>query len=528
MERRRKVELFEELRREYEDGCGTIVGVAKRFGVHRRLVRQAIESALPPERKRAARRRPKFAAICEFIDKTLKEDEQAPRKQRHTAHRIYERLRVELPGVRISERTVRQYVRERRAQLGLYERVVMVPQAYEWGVEAQVDWYEAVVVLGGTRQTVQCFAMRAMASGAAFHCAYPRATQQAFLEAHERAFAYFGGVFRRLRYDNLSSAVKKILRGYRREETTRFIAFRSHWQYEASFCNPAQGHEKGGVEGEVGRFRRNHLVPVPEFADFAALNAYLLTACQQDEGRRIAEHELTVGADLAIERQQLRPRATEGFGLAEESYGVVDAKGCIRARLNSYSTPLSPGQHPLVRVLPATIEVWHQGQRVAAHERSYERGKQILDLEHYLDVLARKPGAFAGSKPLQQWRAEGRWTRTYDELWESLRQRHGVSDGTREMIAVLQLGRRCGYVRLSAAIAEALACGACDTAAVSYLLSASALAAASPALLLADSVETGSSLTAAYFTRPLPSITSYDSLLERNTATVGRAAEVVS
>lgn len=528
MERRRKVELFEELRREYEYGCGTIVGVAKRFGVHRRLVRQAIESAWPPERKRAARRRPKFAAICEFIDQRLKEDEQAPRKQRHTAHRIYERLRVELPGVRVSERTVRQYVRERRAQLGLYERVVMVPQAYEWGVEAQVDWYEAVVVLGGTRQTVQCFAMRAMASGAAFHCAYPRATQQAFLEAHELAFAYFGGVFRRLRYDNLSSAVKKIVRGYRREETTRFIAFRSHWQYEASFCNPAQGHEKGGVEGEVGRFRRNHLVPVPEFADFAELNAYLLSACQQDEGRRIAAHELTVGAKLAIERQQLRPLATEGFGLAEESYGVVDAKGCIRARLNSYSTPLSPGQRPLLRVLPATIEVWHQGQRVAAHERSYERGQQILDLEHYLDVLARKPGAFAGSKPLQQWRAEGRWTRAYDELWESLQQRHGVADGTREMIAVLQLGRRCGYLRLSTAIAAALACGACDTAAVSYLLSAAALAAPSPALLLADSVETGSSLTAAYFTRPLPSLTSYDSLLERNTATVGRAAEVAS
>jgi hypothetical protein len=104
--------------------------------------------------------------------------------------------------------------------------------------------------------------------------------------------------------------------------------------------------------------------------------------------------------------------------------------------------------------MPATVEVWHQGQRVAGHERCYERGKQIFDLEHYLDVLARKPGAFAGSKPLQQWRAEGRWTRAYDELWESLQQRHGVSDGTREMITVLQLGRRFGYVRLTAAIAE--------------------------------------------------------------------------
>jgi hypothetical protein len=404
----------------------------------------------------------------------------------------------------------------------------MVPQAYDWGVEAQVDWYEAKVVLAGVLHTVQFFAMRAMASGAAFHCAYPRATQQAFLEAHELAFAYFGGVFRRLRYDNLASAVKKILRGYQREETTRFIAFRSHWQYEASFCNPAQGHEKGGVEGEVGRFRRNHLVPVPEFADFAELNAYLLAACQKDEGRRIAEHELTVGADLAIERQQLRPRATEGFGLAEESYCVVDAKGCIRARLNWYSTPLAPGNRPLVRVLPGTIEVWHQGQRVAAHERSYERGQQVLDLEHYLDVLARKPGAFAGSKPLQQWRAEGRWTRAFDELWESLQQRHGVADGTREMIAVLQLGRRCGYLQLSGAIAKALACGVCDTAAVSYLLKAPALATQSPALLLVETGEsgvlTGSPLTAAYFTRPLPSVTGYDSLLELNRS--GGPAEV--
>ena len=115
--------------------------------------------------------------------------------------------------------------------------------------------------------------MRSMASGAAYHRAYLRATQQAFLEAHELAFHYFGGVFRRLRYDNLSSAVKKILRGYQREQTARFIAFRSHWQYQAEFCTPGEGHEKGGVEGEVGYFRRNHWVPVPVVHDLAELNA---------------------------------------------------------------------------------------------------------------------------------------------------------------------------------------------------------------------------------------------------------------
>ena len=138
-----------------------------------------------------------------------------------------------------------------------------MPQSYDWGVEAQVDWYEAYADLDGERVKLQVFEMRSMASGAAYHRAYLRATQQAFLEAHELAFHYFGGVFRRLRYDNLTSAVKKILRGYERELTARFIAFRSHWQYQADFCTPGEGHEKGGVEGEGGYFRRNHWVPVP-------------------------------------------------------------------------------------------------------------------------------------------------------------------------------------------------------------------------------------------------------------------------
>lgn len=143
-----------------------------------------------------------------------------------------------------------------------------MPQTYAWGQEAQVDWYEAVAVLGDEEITLQVFGLRSMASGAAFHRAYPRATQQAFLEAHEDAFAYFGGVFATLRYDNLTSAVRKILRGYRREETIRFLTFRSHWQFDATFCTPGEGHEKGGVEGEAGYFRRNHWVPVPQVSKY--------------------------------------------------------------------------------------------------------------------------------------------------------------------------------------------------------------------------------------------------------------------
>ena len=115
-----------------------------------------------------------------------------------------------------------------------------IPQSYPWGSEGQVDWYEAYADLGGERTCLQVFEMRSMAGGASFHRAYPRATQQAFLEGHELAFKRFGGVFKRLRYDNLKSAVKKILQGHRREETARFIAFRSHWRFEAVFCNPGK------------------------------------------------------------------------------------------------------------------------------------------------------------------------------------------------------------------------------------------------------------------------------------------------
>src|SRR4030095_4539738 len=161
----------------------------------------------------------------------------------------------------------------------------------------------------------QVFAMRSMASGAAFHRAYLHATQQAFLEAHEEAFAYFGGGVRLLRYDNLASAVRKILRGQRREETARFVAFRSHWRFAAEFCTPAAAHEKGGVENEVGTFRRRHWVPVPQAHDLVDLNARLLQACRDDEGRRLSGRSETVGAALLTERAHLLPLAAEGFDL---------------------------------------------------------------------------------------------------------------------------------------------------------------------------------------------------------------------
>lgn len=501
------MEQFEQIRREYEHGVGTIKGVARKLGVHRRMVREAIGNASPKARKVGEREKPKLAGVMPWIEEILQADQKAPRKQRHTAHRIWCRLKMERPEMTVAESTVRQYVRKRKIELGKRGEV-FIPQTYRWGQEGQVDWYEASAEIDGEQEKIYVFCLRSMASGGAFHWAYPHASQQAFLEAHERAFEYFGGVFEGLRYDNLTSAVKRILRGSQREENERFIAFRSHWGFQSEFCTPGQGHEKGGVEGENGYYRRNHLVPLPKVRSWDELNGWLLEECKRDESRIIGERSQSVGAGMCTEREHLLPLAEEGFELASIHFPKVNTSGCVRVLTNFYSTPAPVGCEVQAKVYAAEVEIWYQGKCIARHERCFNRQKKVLNLEHYLEALSKKPGALAGCTPLEQWRAQGRWPQSFDGLWEALKQRRGKREGTRAMIDLLLVGRQRGYEALRGAIEKTIAMGCWDVSAVLLMLNSGQ----EEKRRSGEAVEIGA---LSRYDRPQPTTENYDQLLRK-------------
>jgi transposase len=329
-----RVELFERIRKaNREEGLG-IRALAERFGVHRRTVRQALTSATPLERKVPERTAPALGPWQGTIRQWLTADMEVPRKQRHTAHRVWARLRDEC-GALVAESTVRAFVAQVRFELENHAFAVMVPQRHGPGEEAEVDFGGFVAYVDGTYTELWMFCMRLSHSGRGFHLAFANQAQEAFLEGHVEAFEHFGGVpVGMIRYDNLKDAVIKVLLGRARLENPRFVALRSHFGFDSFYCRPGieGSHEKGGVEGEVGRFRRNHLVPVPRVASLAELNELLAAADEADEDRTIAWRRQTVGQAAAEEAAFLRPVPVEAFDTATVLHPVVDTKAriCVR------------------------------------------------------------------------------------------------------------------------------------------------------------------------------------------------------
>ncbi len=506
-----KVELFEQIRRDARREGLSVRALAQRYNVHRRTVRQALAAALPPPRKAATRPAPVLGPWQAIITGWVEADQRAPRKQRHTARRIWQRLRDE-HGATVAEPTVRAFVGRVRASLRDRIADVTIPQTHLPGAEAECDFGECAIDLDGVRTRVYLFVLRLSASGRAFHRIYATQAQEAFLDGHVAGLAHFGGVPRRIRYDNLKLAVLRVLTGRSREEHERFVALRSHYGFDAFFCLPgvAGAHEKGGVEGEVGRFRRAHLVPIPQAASLTDLNAQLLTADQLDDARHIGGRALSVGADFTGEAPALQPLPAEPFDAARLLSVTVDSKARVTVRQSRYSVPARLARRRLtVRLGAQRLEALEGRTVVASHERALHRGTERLVLDHYLEVLVRKPGALPGATALVQARACGAFTPQHDAFWREARRQHGDAAGTRRLIEVLLAHRSLASPAVLAGIDHALRVGSVDPAVV--LIEARRAATNRPAVI----VPIGA---LARYDRPAPRISHYDALL-----TTGRA-----
>ena len=528
------MEQYEAIRRDRRlDPEVGVRELARRHAVHRRDVRRALASATPPARKIPERVAPALGAHEATVRGWLREDMAAPPKQRHTARRVWQRLVAE-HGADVAESTVRALVArvhvELAAEAGSVADVAIV-QEHAAGGEAEVDFGEFEATVAGVAVRLWLFVLRLSHSGRAFVWAYAHQAQEAFFDGHVRAYAALGGVPGRVRYDNLKPAVVRVLRGRDRVENERFTALRSHYGYDAFFCEPGIGgaHEKGGVEGEVGRFRRNHLVPVPAFDSLAALNAYLVGCCAADDGRVIAGRRHTVGAAFAAEQPALQPLPDEGFEAAALLSCTADAKARISVRGAWYSVPASLARRKLtVRLHAEHLEVLRPGSDaiVAVHTRSLHKNTQTLQLDHYLEILARKPGALPGSTVLAQARAAGAFTGLHDEFWARARRDRGDGDGTRALIEVLWLHRRMTAAHVAAGLRAALRVGSTDPAVVAIEARRHADGhgddPAGQRRRLAKVIALPTTLAGA--DRPAPRLDGYDQLLDREPA----AAEVVS
>jgi transposase len=529
---RSKVEQFAVIRRDHRIEELSVRVLAKRHGVHRRTVRQALESVVPPSRKAPLRVAPRLAPFKTAIDEMLRSDLDAPKKQRHTARRVLARLVDEYGATGLSYSTVRDYVRKRRPQIlaeaGKPLQEGFVPQNHPPAAEGEVDFHDLWVILSGVKTKTALFTMRLSYSGRAAHRAYLTQGQEAFLEGHVYGFDRLGGIpVVQVRYDNLNSAVKQVLFGRSRQENERWIAFRSHYGFEAWYCQPGHegSHEKGGVEGEGGRFGRTHCVPMPVVDSIEELNALLEAADDADNKRRIANRANSVGYDWAFEKTLLRPLPDESFDTALTLSPRVDRYALVMVRCNQYSVPARFIGHRLrVKLSASAVIVYDRNSVVASHQRAIGKGAKVLDLDH-LEILLRKPGALPGATALAQARAAKVFTGEHEAFWATARKAHGDGTGTRALVEVLLLHRHLDRADVLAGISAALSVGSTSPDVVALEARKAAeqrgTAGSAPARITEGRVVILAEHRPAAVPadeRPLPSVAQYDTLLGRETS----------
>jgi transposase len=404
-------------------------------------------------------RRPKLEAWIGIIDQILEEDKSRPAKQRHSALRIWQRLRDEyaFPGCYT---IVKEYVRHQK----LSQREMFVPLAHPPG-HAQADFGEALVAIAGQEQKPHYFCLDLPQSDDCFVMAFPAETTEAFLEGHVQAFAYLGGVPQTILYDNTKLAVAQILGDGTRRRTQAFSELQSHYLFAERFGRPGKGNDKGKVEGLVGYARRNFLVPVPRCASWQELNAQLLEQCGKRRERRLRGHEQMIGERFQKDREALLPLPPVPYEACEKRTTRVTSLALVRYRNNDYSVPAAYGHRGvLIKGYVHEVVICSGSEVIARHRRSYEREDMIFDPLHYLALLEKKPNALDQAAPLVGWQLPDEFAQLRRLLEARLSKR-----GKREFVQVLRLLETFPLEEVSEAVRQALQLGAISFDAVKHL-----------------------------------------------------------
>jgi transposase len=455
------VELYARVRRAVQVDGWSERETARQFGISRETVRKMLRYSIPPGYSRQQPvRRPKLEAWIGIIDQILEEDKVRPAKQRHSALRIWERLKNEY-AFSGCYTIVKDYVRERK----LRQREMFVPLTHAPG-HGQADFGEALVVIAGVEQKAHYFCLDLPQSDDCFVMAFPAETTEAFLEGHVEAFVYFGGVPQTILYDNTKLAVAQILGDGTRQRTQAFSELQSHYLFAERFGRPGKGNDKGKVEGLVGYARRHFLVPVPRCASWQELNSHLKEQCRTRRERRLRGHEQTIGERFHKDAGALLPLPPVAYEACEKRTTRVTSLSLVRYRSNDYSVPTAYGHRPvLVKGYVHEVVICCGSEVIARHRRSYEREDLIFDPLHYLALLERKPNALDQAAPLAEWQLPEEFTQLRRLLEGRLSKR-----GKREFVQVLRLLETFPQEEVNYAVRQALQLGAISFDAVKHLL----------------------------------------------------------
>ena len=393
------VKDYDEIRKRYLAGESQR-HIAKTLGISRNTVAKYCEgAAVPWERKTPERVSTVLTEeTVAFIRSCLEEDEtEGMKKQRHTAKRIYDRL-IEETGFSGGESTVRGKVHELKQLVP----AAFLPLEFDPGEAVQVDWGEAFAYIGGKKEKINLFCARLCYSCRPIVLAYHHQNEESFLDAFVRSFHIFGGVPAKVIFDNGKVAVKDGF-GSHAKKQQGYTALSAHYGFEALFCNPGEGHEKGLVEGLVGWARRSIMVPVPRVDSLPRLNTLLLDRCEKYEKHRIQGKPEIVGTMFGREKEFLRPLPKYTFETARCTSVRVNAFSTVRFRTNSYSVPVAyVGREVGIKAYPEKIEVFFEGNKISEHERCFGQHQKRYRLEDYLPLLEIRGRALFNAAPVRQ------------------------------------------------------------------------------------------------------------------------------